>query len=237
MPIPFLPGSFLRGDDAAVARCDLVGSWLGIRAARSRRAGDSSADVSPKAGHGHGALRYGGDFGPPSARDALGGYIVDHYHWSWISSSTRPSVCWGCSWWRPSFTRTPKSVNTTGSWLSPSKAQAFDWSASRWMWIGPGARYRKREPKTTGSTYAITGVFARHCPHRVAPTAEPTAPYLAVDLRLFKDPVFGNRHRWLAAPDVCWALMATMFLLPIFSAGTAWLRRCNGFAAHAARHR
>lgn len=153
----------------------------------------------------------------PAIGPTLGGYIVDRYHWSWIFFINLPIGLLGLA-------MVASFVHEDPELIAHARAEAvrqrrhLDWLGIVLMWIGLAALQYFLEEGAREDWFdsrLITGVFV------VAVFAlaafvirELTATSPAVDLKLFRDPVFLSGT---AVGGLMFAmLMANMFLLPIF---------------------
>ena len=153
----------------------------------------------------------------PAIGPTLGGYIVDNYHWSWIFFINLPIGVLGL-FMVASFVHEDPDLLEHNRREAEKQRKHLDWLGIMFMWIGLAALQYFLEEGSRDDWFdsrVITGVFL------VAVFAlaafvirELTAPYPAVDLRLFKDPMFLSGT---AVGGLMFAmLMANMFLLPIF---------------------
>jgi MFS transporter, DHA2 family, multidrug resistance protein len=153
----------------------------------------------------------------PAVGPTLGGYIVDHYHWSWIFYINLPVGVLGLFMvWR--FVHEPDDVRAANRAAAAAQKKNVDWQGIALMTAGLAAlQYVLEEGQqndwfdsrlVTGcalvAALGIAGFVWR----------ELTAPAPAVNLRLFKDPVFTSGT--LVGGVMFAMLMASMFLLPVF---------------------
>lgn len=153
----------------------------------------------------------------PAIGPTLGGYIVDHYHWSWIFFINLPIGVFG-------MFMVARFVHEDPELLEHNRKEAerqrrnLDWLGIAFMWVGLAALQYFLEEGSRDDWFdsrAITAVFLIAIFSITAfVIRELTAPYPAVDLRLFKDPVFLSGT--LVGGLMFAMLMANMFLLPIF---------------------
>jgi DHA2 family multidrug resistance protein len=153
----------------------------------------------------------------PAIGPTLGGYIVDHYHWSWIFFINLPVGLLG-------LFMVASFVHEDPELLEHNRAQAeqqrrnIDWLGIAFMWIGLAALEYFLEEGARDDWFEsrlITGVFLVAIFALAAfVVRELTAKVPAVDLRLFKDPVFLSGT--MIGGLMFAMLMANMFLLPIF---------------------
>ena len=153
----------------------------------------------------------------PAVGPTLGGYIVDNYHWSWIFFINLPVGVLG-------FFMVTSFVHEDPALLEQNRAAAekqrrnVDWTGIGFMWIGLGALQYFIEEGAKADWFdsrLITLVFVLAVVALAAfVIRELTAPAPAVDLRLFKDPVFLSGT---AIGGLMFAmLIANLFLLPVF---------------------
>jgi DHA2 family multidrug resistance protein len=153
----------------------------------------------------------------PAIGPTLGGYIVDHYHWSWIFFINLPIGVFG-------MFMVARFVHEDPELLEHNRQQAeqqrrnLDWLGIAFMWVGLAALQYFLEEGSREDWFdsgVITAVFVVAVFSLAAfVVRELTAPFPAVDLRLFKDPVFLSGT--LVGGLMFAMLMANMFLLPIF---------------------
>lgn len=153
----------------------------------------------------------------PAIGPTLGGYIVDHYHWSWIFFINLPIGVLGL-FMVATFVHEDPELLEHNRVLAAKQRKNLDWLGIAFMWIGLAAlQYFLEEGSREDwfdsrviSTVFLVAVFSL----AAFVIRELTAPYPAVDLRLFKDPMFLSGT---AVGGLMFAmLMANMFLLPIF---------------------
>lgn len=153
----------------------------------------------------------------PAVGPTLGGYIVDHYHWSWIFFINLPIGVLG--WFMvASFVHEDPELLAHNRSEAILQRKHLDWIGMVLMWIGlaamqyfleEGAREDWFDSRLITATF-IVAIFAL----AAFVIRELTATSPAVDLKLFKDPVFLSGT---AVGGLMFAmLMANMFLLPIF---------------------
>ncbi|MGC4083518.1 MAG: DHA2 family efflux MFS transporter permease subunit [Vicinamibacterales bacterium] len=153
----------------------------------------------------------------PAIGPTLGGYIVDNYHWSWIFFINLPIGVLGL-FMVASFVHEDPELLEHNRREAAKQRKNLDWIGILLMWIGLAALQYFLEEGSRDDWFD-SGVITAVCLVAVFSLAafvvrELTAPYPAVDLRLFKDPVFTSGT---AVGGLMFAmLMANMFLLPIF---------------------
>ena len=131
----------------------------------------------------------------PAVGPTLGGYIVDNWHWSWIFFINLPDRHRSASSWSRSFVhedRTPR--RQPRRWPSKQRKN-IDWLGIALLCVGLAALQYVLEEGGRNDW------FDSHADHRAGAWSpsfalvafvirELTAPVPAVNLRLFKDPVF-----------------------------------------------
>ncbi len=153
----------------------------------------------------------------PAIGPTLGGYIVDNYHWSWIFFINLPIGVLGL-FMVASFVHEDPELLAHNKREAEKQRRNLDWVGIMLMWIGLAALQYFLEEGSRDDWFdssritavAIIAVFSL----AAFVIRELTAPYPAVDLRLFKDPVFLSGT--LVGGLMFAMLMANMFLLPIF---------------------
>jgi DHA2 family multidrug resistance protein len=153
----------------------------------------------------------------PAIGPTLGGYIVDHYHWSWIFFINLPIGVLGL-FMVASFVHEDPELLAQNRVLAEKQRRNLDWLGILFMWVGLAALQYFLEEGSREDWFdsgVITAVFLLAIFSLAAfVIRELTAPFPAVDLRLFKDPIFTSGT---AVGGLMFAmLMANMFLLPIF---------------------
>jgi DHA2 family multidrug resistance protein len=153
----------------------------------------------------------------PAVGPTLGGYIVDHYHWSWIFFINLPVGLLGLFMVASFVTEDPEVLEQNRA-LAAEQRRNVDWSGIAFMWVGLAAlEYFLEEGSRDDwfSSRVITTVFLIAIFSLAAfVIRELTAKIPAVNLRLFADPVFLSGT--LIGGLMFAMLMANMFLLPIF---------------------
>lgn len=153
----------------------------------------------------------------PAIGPTLGGYIVDNYHWSWIFFINLPVGVLG-------FFMVTSFVHEDPAILEQTRAAAarerknLDWAGIGMMWVGLGALQFFIEEGAKEDWFDSRAITLTFVLAIVALAAfvirELTAPSPAVDLRLFKDPVFLSGT--VIGGLMFAMLMANLFLLPVF---------------------
>ena len=153
----------------------------------------------------------------PAIGPTLGGYIVDHYHWSWIFFINLPVGLLGLFMVATFVHEDPELLEHNRA-LAVKQRKNLDWIGIVLMWIGLAALQYFLEEGSRDDWFdsrMITVTFLLAVFSLAAfVIRELTAPFPAVDLRLFKDPVFLSGT--LIGGLMFAMLMANMFLLPIF---------------------
>lgn len=153
----------------------------------------------------------------PAIGPTLGGYIVDHYHWSWIFFINLPVGLLGL-FMVASFVTEDSELLEQNRALAAQRRKNVDWWGIALMWVGLAAlEYVLEEGSREDwfasrviTTVSLIAVFSL----AAFVVRELTAKTPAVDLRLFGDPVFLSGT--LIGGLMFAMLMANMFLLPIF---------------------
>jgi DHA2 family multidrug resistance protein len=158
------------------------------------------------------AVILGPAFGP-----SLGGYIVDNYSWPWIFYINLP-VGILALFMVQRFVHEPEDIRATNLALAEKQRKNMDWAGIALLGIGVATLQYVLEEGNRNDWFAsrlITGitlvsVFA------VAAfiIRELTAPVPAVDLTLFRDPVFTSGT--VVGAVMFAMLLSITFLLPVF---------------------
>ena len=153
----------------------------------------------------------------PAIGPTLGGFIVDNYHWSWIFFINLPIGVLGL-FMVATFVHEDPDLLEHNRREAEKQRRNLDWVGILLMWIGLAALQYFLEEGSREDWFdsgVITAVFLTAVFSIAAfVIRELTAPYPAVDLRLFKDPVFLSGA--VVGGLMFAMLMANMFLLPIF---------------------
>jgi MFS transporter, DHA2 family, multidrug resistance protein len=153
----------------------------------------------------------------PAIGPTLGGYIVDHYHWSWIFFINLPVGVVGL-FMVASFVHEDPELLEQNRALAEQQRRNVDWWGIAFLWIGlatleyfleEGARDDWFDSRLITAVFLVA-IFAL----AAFIIRELTAKAPAVDLRLFADPVFLSGT--VIGGLMFAMLMANMFLLPIF---------------------
>jgi len=162
----------------------------------------------------------------PAIGPTLGGYIVDHYHWSWIFFINLPVGALGLVM-VALFVREDPELLAHNKALAEKERGSVDWWGIGLMWVGLATLQYFLEEGSRDDWFAskvITAVFLIAVFSLTAfVIRELTAKTPAVDLRLFRDPVFLSGT--IIGGVMFAMLMASMFLLPIF------MQELRGFSA------
>lgn len=153
----------------------------------------------------------------PALGPTLGGYIVDHYHWSWIFFINVPVGALGFLMvWR--FVHEPEDLKALARVEAKKQRQHMDWAGIALLWTGliclqyvleeGQAEDWFQSPAIVALTLLALAAFAAF----VARELSAVAP--AVNLRLFQDPVYTSGA--LVSASVMAVMMSGMFLLPLF---------------------
>jgi DHA2 family multidrug resistance protein len=153
----------------------------------------------------------------PALGPTLGGYIVDHYSWPWIFYINLPVGALGLLMVSQFVHEDPEVLESNRA-LAARQRSNVDWAGIGLLSVGLASlQYFLEEGQKNDwfQSYLILGCFA------VAVTSlaafvirELTAAVPAVNLRLFKDPVFTSGT--LVGSVMFAMLLGNMFLLPIF---------------------
>ena len=153
----------------------------------------------------------------PAVGPTLGGYIVDNFHWSWIFFINLPVGALGLFMvWR--FVHEPEDVRAANAAGAAAQRRNLDWIGIALLAVGlaalqflleEGQQKDWFESSLIVGCAAVTGVALALFVWR-----ELVAPVPAVNVRLFKDPLFASGT---AIGAVMFAiLLSSMFLLPVF---------------------
>ncbi|HVO21268.1 MAG TPA: DHA2 family efflux MFS transporter permease subunit [Anaeromyxobacter sp.] len=153
----------------------------------------------------------------PAVGPTLGGYIVDNYHWSWIFFINLPVGALGMFMvWR--FVQEPEDIRRAYAQAAAEQRRNTDWLGIGLMAVGLAALQfflEEGQQDDWFSSRLISGcavVAVLGLALFVWRELEAKVP--AVDLRLFKDPLFLSGSLIGAAQFA--VLLASMFLLPLF---------------------
>lgn len=158
------------------------------------------------------AVMVGPAFGP-----TIGGFIVDHYSWPWIFYINVP-VGVLAVFMVTNFVHEPRDITEANRLAAEKQRKNMDWAGIALLTVGLVALQYALEEGNKDDWFAspvVSGCFV------VAAIAlaffvvrELTAPVPAVDISLFKDPVFLSGT--LIGGVMFAMLMALTFLLPVF---------------------
>ncbi|MCA1829503.1 MAG: DHA2 family efflux MFS transporter permease subunit [Myxococcales bacterium] len=158
------------------------------------------------------AVMLGPAFGP-----TLGGIIVDNASWPWIFYINLPVGLLGLAMvWR--FVQEPDDIRVANQLAAAEQKRNIDWQGIALLSVGLATLQYFLEEGDKNSWFesrAITACFIVAALALVAfVMRELAAKVPAVNLRLFKDPVFASGT--LIGSVMFAMLMANMFLLPVF---------------------
>jgi len=153
----------------------------------------------------------------PAIGPTLGGWIVDNYHWSWIFFINLPVGALGLFMvWR--FVHEPEDIRRANQAAAVEVRKHFDWQGISLLCVGLAAlQYFLEEGQRDDwfESRTITAVAVVAVLGLAAFTwRELTAPVPAVNLRLFKDPVFTSGT--VIGAVMFAILLSSVFLLPLF---------------------
>jgi DHA2 family multidrug resistance protein len=153
----------------------------------------------------------------PALGPTLGGYIVDHWHWSWIFFINVPIGLLGL-FMVGAFVEEDEEIRLANQELAERQRKNMDWAGIVLLTVGLTATEYFLEEGASNDWFQsrlIATCFAVGFGSLIAfVVRELTAPAPVVNLRLFKDPVFASGT--LIGGVMFAMLMASMFLLPIF---------------------
>ncbi len=153
----------------------------------------------------------------PAVGPTLGGWIVDNFHWSWIFFINLPVGALGLFMvWR--FVHEPEDVRAANAAGAAAQRRNMDWMGIALLAMGLAALQfllEEGQQKDWFDSNLIVGCAAV----TVVALAlfvwrELVAPVPAVNVRLFKDPLFASGS--LIGAVMFAILLASMFLLPVF---------------------
>ena len=158
------------------------------------------------------AVMLGPAFGP-----TLGGFIVDNASWPWIFYINLPVGALGLFMvWR--FVHEPEDIRAANQLAAAEQKKNIDWQGIALLSVGLSALQYVLEEGDRDDWFDSRVITACAIVAALALVAfvmrELTAKVPAVDLRLFKDPVFISGT--LIGSVMFAMLMANMFLLPVF---------------------
>lgn len=153
----------------------------------------------------------------PAIGPTLGGWIVDNFHWSWIFFINLPVGALGLFMvWR--FVREPEDIRAANAAAAVEQRRNMDWLGIALLAVGLAALQffleEGQQKDWFESRVIVTVAVVALVALVLFAWRELTAPVPAVNLRLFKDPVFAASS---AIGAIMFAiLLASMFLLPVF---------------------
>ncbi len=153
----------------------------------------------------------------PAVGPTLGGYIVDNFHWSWIFFINLPVGALGLFMvWR--FVHEPEDVRAANAAGAAAQRRNMDWLGIALLAVGLAALQfllEEGQQKDWFESNLIIGCIAVTVVALVLFVwRELVAPMPAVNVRLFKDPLFASGSAIGAAMFAI--LLSSMFLLPVF---------------------
>jgi MFS transporter, DHA2 family, multidrug resistance protein len=153
----------------------------------------------------------------PAAGPTLGGYIVDNWHWSWIFFINLPIGVLGYIM-VSLFVREDRDILARNAAQAAAERRSVDWLGIALLSIGLSTLEYFLEEGATHDWFESPLIAVCCGIWFVTLTAfvirELTIPVPAVNLRLFKDPVFASGT--LIGAVMFMTLMASLFLFPIF---------------------
>ncbi len=158
------------------------------------------------------AILIGPAFGP-----TLGGWIVDHYAWPWIFYINLPIGLLGIAM-SSRFVHEPEDIRAHNALHAARMRRDFDWLGIVLLSVGLASLQYVLEQGNRNDWFDSPMITTLTCVAVVGLVGfvytELRAPAPAVNLRLFRDPVFASAT--LLAAVMFSSLMAGMFLLPVF---------------------
>jgi len=153
----------------------------------------------------------------PAIGPTLGGYIVDHFHWSWIFFINLPIGVIGL-FMVATFLHEDEGIRAANHALAERERKNVDWIGIALLSIGLSTTEYFLEEGERNDWFDSTLITACFLVALFSLAAfvlrELTTATPVVDLRLFKDPVFSSGT--IIGALMFAMLMANMFLLPIF---------------------
>ena len=153
----------------------------------------------------------------PAIGPTLGGYIVDNYHWSWIFFINLPVGALGLLM-VTRFVHEPDDIREANRAAAEAQRGNVDWQGIALLAVGLAALQYVLEEGQQDDWFDSRFIVGLSAIALLALAAfvwrELTARVPAVNLRLFKDPVFTSGT--LIGSVMFAMLMASMFLLPLF---------------------
>jgi DHA2 family multidrug resistance protein len=153
----------------------------------------------------------------PAVGPTLGGYIVDNFHWSWIFFINLPVGALGLFMvWR--FVHEPEDVRAANIAGAAAQRRNMDWLGIMLLAAGLAAlQYLLEEGQQKDwfdSDLIVGCAVVTVVALALFVWRELVAPVPAVNVRLFKDPLFASGS--LIGAVMFAILLASMFLLPVF---------------------
>ena len=153
----------------------------------------------------------------PAIGPTLGGYIVDHYAWSWIFYINLPVGLLGL-FMVSRFVHEPEDIRLANRDMAARQRGHLDWPGIALLAVGLGSlqyllEEGQRDDWFQSSTIVICTLIALFCLAGFV-MREFYAKVPVVNLRLFKDRVFLTGT--MIGATMFAMLMANMFLLPLF---------------------
>jgi DHA2 family multidrug resistance protein len=153
----------------------------------------------------------------PAVGPTLGGYIVDHYAWEWIFYINVPVGALGL-FMVASFVPEADDIREANRALAAEQRKNMDWAGITLMCVGLAALQYVLEEGQSEDWFASRTIVLLTAVASVSLVAfiirELTAKAPAVNLALFKDPVFLSGT--LVGAIMFAMLLGNMFLLPVF---------------------
>ena len=153
----------------------------------------------------------------PAVGPTLGGWIVDNFHWSWIFFINLPVGALGLFMvWR--FVHEPEDVRAANAAGAAAQRRNMDWLGITLLAVGLAALQFLLEEGQQNDWFESNLIVGCVAVTVVALVLfvwrELVAPMPAVNVRLFKDPLFASGSVIGAAMFAI--LLSSMFLLPVF---------------------
>jgi DHA2 family multidrug resistance protein len=153
----------------------------------------------------------------PAVGPTLGGWIVDNFHWSWIFFINVPVGALGLFMvWR--FVHEPEDVRAANAAGAAAQRKNMDWLGITLLAAGLAALQYLLEEGQQKDWFDSNLIVASAAVTVVALALfvwrELVAPVPAVNIRLFKDPLFTSGT--LIGAVMFAILLSSMFLLPVF---------------------
>ncbi|PTL74995.1 DHA2 family efflux MFS transporter permease subunit [Vitiosangium sp. GDMCC 1.1324] len=153
----------------------------------------------------------------PAVGPTLGGYIVDNFHWSWIFFINLPIGLIGFLLvWR--FVEEPEDVLAANRAAAALQRRNMDWAGIGLMWVGLATLQFVLEEGQRQDWFESTEITVCTLVACFTLAAfvlrELSAVAPAVELRLFKEPVFASGA--VLGAVMFFILIANSFLMPLF---------------------